>query len=70
MMYLLTTFSSSEPLTYLNSQGVEKLRARAWLISAILVDFNHLQRRGGATGRARDPNGPQNPAALTQTKVT
>src|SRR6202008_2379410 len=30
--------------TYLNSGGEEKLRFVEWLISAILVEINHLQR--------------------------
>jgi len=61
-MYLLTTsLASSEPLTYLNSQGAEKLRAHAWLILGILVDFSHLHRGVGdiaSGGRPRSDAAP------------
>jgi hypothetical protein len=29
--------------TYLNAEGSQKLRISQWLISAILVEINHLQ---------------------------
>jgi len=72
MMYLLTTsLASSEPLTYLNSQGAEKLRVHAWLILAILVDFSHLQRGRAIWQAVGDPEPiPRLTDAFTQTKVT
>jgi hypothetical protein len=34
--------------SYLNAEGAEKFRESAWLISAILVKFNHLRASRGA----------------------
>jgi hypothetical protein len=43
---VLQRFLSSEAPTDLNSDGREKLRAREWLISAILREISQLSRRG------------------------
>jgi hypothetical protein len=43
---VLQRFLSSEAPTDLNSDGREKLRARGWLISAILREISQLSRRG------------------------